>query len=67
MIKTSRIAFPILSFCRVVDQITICNLSQVVCGFSMLMRKEGAKQNPNGSVKEVDVGKAVSSLRKRAI
>lgn len=67
MIKTSRIAFLILSFCRVVDKIPICSLPQVVCGFSMIMRKEGEKQNPNGSVKEVDVGKPVSSLRKRAV
>lgn len=35
--------------------------------FSMIMRKEGAKQNPNDSVKEVGVGKADNSLRKRAI
>lgn len=31
--------------------------------FSMIMRKEGAKQNPNDSVKEVGVGKAGNSLR----
>lgn len=46
---------------------TVSSVSQVICGFSMIMRKEGARQNPNDSVEEVGVGKAVNSLRMRAI